>query len=407
MNKILDLAKKYEPELVEFMRNLVKTKSLSGEEEDVVELIGNEMEKVGFDKVFTDDLGNIIGVVGDGRTRIAMDAHIDTVDVGNPDLWERDPFSGDYDGEWVYGRGASDQKAGMASMVYGVKVLKEMDLLDDFTLYVVGSIMEEDCDGLCWQFIINEGVIKPDYVLITEPTNLGIYRGHRGRIEFRIRTKGLSAHASAPERGENAIYKMAKIINGIERLNEELESDSFLGKGTVAVTQIFFKSPSQNAVPDECTIHIDRRLTEGEDKEKAFNEMRKIFEKVGVDAEILELEYDKPSYKNKIYKVKKYFPTWLMEEDHILVRSAIENYVELFGEKPRIGKWDFSTNGVATAGIFKIPTVGFGPGDEKFAHAPNEKVRVPDLIKASAFYANFPRTLVRSLRNCGGEKYGG
>ena len=407
MNRIFDLAKKYEPELVEFMRNLVKTKSLSGEERDVVELIGNEMEKVGFDKVFTDDLGNIIGVVGDGRTRIAMDAHIDTVDVGNPDLWERDPFSGDYDGEWVYGRGASDQKAGMASMVYGVKVLKEMDLLDDFTLYVVGSIMEEDCDGLCWQFIINEGVIKPDYVLITEPTNLGIYRGHRGRIEFRIRTKGLSAHASAPERGENAIYKMAKIINEIERLNEELESTSFLGKGTVAVTQIFFKSPSQNAVPDECTIHIDRRLTEGEDKEKAFNEMRRIFEKVGVDAEILELEYDKPSYKNKIYKVKKYFPTWLMEEDHILVRSAVENYVELFGEKPRMGKWDFSTNGVATAGIFKIPTVGFGPGDEKFAHAPNEKVRVSDLIKASAFYANFPRTLVRSLRNCGGEKNGG
>ena len=407
MNRIFDLAKKYEPELVEFMRNLVKTKSLSGEERDVVELIGNEMEKVGFDKVFTDDLGNIIGVVGDGRTRIAMDAHIDTVDVGNPDLWERDPFSGDYDGEWVYGRGASDQKAGMASMVYGVKVLKEMDLLDDFTLYVVGSIMEEDCDGLCWQFIINEGVIKPDYVLITEPTNLGIYRGHRGRIEFRIRTKGLSAHASAPERGENAIYKMAKIINEIERLNEELESTSFLGKGTVAVTQIFFKSPSQNAVPDECMIHIDRRLTEGEDKEKAFNEMRRIFEKVGVDAEILELEYDKPSYKNKIYKVKKYFPTWLMEEDHILVRSAVENYVELFGEKPRMGKWDFSTNGVATAGIFKIPTVGFGPGDEKFAHAPNEKVRVSDLIKASAFYANFPRTLVRSLRNCGGEKNGG
>ena len=407
MNRIFDLAKKYEPELVEFMRNLVKTKSLSGEERDVVELIGNEMEKVGFDKVFTDDLGNIIGVVGDGRTRIAMDAHIDTVDVGNPDLWERDPFSGDYDGEWVYGRGASDQKAGMASMVYGVKVLKEMDLLDDFTLYVVGSIMEEDCDGLCWQFIINEGVIKPDYVLITEPTNLGIYRGHRGRIEFRIRTKGLSAHASAPERGENAIYKMAKIINEIERLNEELESTSFLGKGTVAVTQIFFKSPSQNAVPDECTIHIDRRLTEGEDKEKAFNEMRRIFEKVGVDAEILELEYDKPSYRNKIYKVKKYFPTWLMEEDHILVRSAVENYVELFGEKPRMGKWDFSTNGVATAGIFKIPTVGFGPGDEKFAHAPNEKVRVSDLIKASAFYANFPRTLVRSLRNCGGEKNGG
>lgn len=397
MKEALELSEKYKDEIVDFMRRLIQVKSLSGREQEVVQLVEREMERVGFDEVFIDGFGNVIGRVGDGKIKIAMDAHLDTVDIGNPDLWEKDPFSGDVDDEWVYGRGASDQKAGMASMVYGVKVMKALSLFGDFTLYVVGSVLEENCDGLCWKYIIENDVIKPDFVLITEPTGLNINIGQRGRVEFRIKTKGLSAHASAPERGENAIYKMAKIINEVEKLNESLKDDPFLGKGTIAVTQIFFKSPSQNAVPDECVIHIDRRLTKGETKESAYEEIREIFRKTGIDGEIVELICEERSYTGLLYSMEKYFPTWVTGEKDIIVESARKAYKEVFEKEPTIGKWTFSTNGVVTAGIYKIPTVGFGPGDEIFAHAPNEKVRISHLLKAAAFYAVFPKTLTEMI----------
>jgi len=393
--KILKAAEKYRDELTEFMRDLVKTKSYSTEEREVIQRIKHEMEKVGFDEIIIDGMGNILGRVGSGKKIIAMDAHIDTVEVGNPEIWEVDPFEAVVKNGVIYGRGASDQKAGMASMVYGVKLMKELGLMGDFTLYVTGTVMEEDCDGLCWQYIINEEGLKPDYVVITEPTNLNIYRGHRGRIELQIKTTGMSCHASAPERGVNAIYKMSRIIQEIEKLNDRLRKDPFLGKGTVAVTQIFFKSPSHNAVPDECTIQLDRRLTKGETREVVISELENVIKRAGEEAEIVELEYRRTSYTGLEYPTKKYFPTWVMDEDHEIVRKSVEAYRTVFGEEPVVDKWTFSTNGVATAGMFGIPTIGFGPGNEIHAHSPSDQVSIDHLVKAAAMYAYLPLKLSR------------
>jgi putative selenium metabolism hydrolase len=281
----------------------------------------------------------------------------------------------------------------MAAMVYGARIMKEEGLLGDFTLYVTGTVMEEDCDGLCWRYIINEDGIRPDYVVITEPTNLNIYRGHRGRMELQVRTSGLSCHASAPERGINAIYKMSRIIAEIERLNERLTRDSFLGKGTIAVTQIFFKSPSQNAVADECTIQLDRRLTAGETKETVIRELQEVIQMAGEEAEIVELFYERPSYTGTVYPVEKYFPTWVMEEDSEIVLKTVNTYREVFGEEPFVDKWTFSTNGIATAGVFSIPTIGFGPANEIFAHSPDDQCPVDHLVRAAAMYALLPLRL--------------
>ncbi len=395
MHKTLELAYKYKNEIVDFMSRLIKAKSYSGEEKEVIRVISDEMIKVGFEEVFIDRLGSVVGKIGNGKKIIAIDAHIDTVEVGNEDLWKKNPFSGEFDEKYVYGRGASDQKGGICSAVYGMKIMKELDLLDDFTVYVTGTVMEEDCDGLCWRNLIEIEKIIPDCVLITEPTSLRIYRGHRGRLEFRIKTSGISAHASAPERGENAIYKMAKVINEIEKLNDELPDDPFLGKGTIVVSQIFFKSPSHNAVPDECQIQIDRRVTAGETKESVFKEVETAIKRSGVQAEISQLIYNKYAYTGENYPVEKYFPSWVIEESHELVQNSVKNYVEVFDENPVIDKWTFSTNGTVTAGVFNIPTIGFGPGEEKYAHAPNELIEIEHLIKAAAFYANFPKTSLK------------
>lgn len=385
----MQLAEKYKPDITEFLVDIASIKSLSCGEKAVVERISREMKKADFDKMWTDGLGSVIGQIGNGKKKIAFDAHIDTVDVGNRSLWTFDPYKAHEKDGKVWGRGVADQKGGMASMVYAGKIIKELGLAKDCTIYMVGSVMEEDCDGLCWQYLIKEEGLKPDVVVLTEPTSLNIYRGHRGRMEIEISTNGVSCHGSAPERGDNAIYKMAPIIKGIEKLNEKLLNDEFLGKGTVVVSRVSSVSPSLCAVPDRCSIYLDRRLTFGETETTAISELREVAAETGVKAEIVVPEYKMPAYTGKIYPTKKYYPTWKLEQNHPAVSRAEKTFVELFNALPKTDKWTFSTNGAAIMGMHEIPCIGFGPGNEEQAHAPNEWTPVEHLVKAAAFYVAY------------------
>ena len=263
---VMKQAEIYRPQVAQFLRDIVAIPSESAQERLVVQRIAEEMRKVGFDEVRIDDMGNIMGRIGHGAKVIAMDAHIDCVGVGDPKAWQWDPFTGKVEDGVIFGRGATDQKAGMAGMVYGAKIIKDLALEGDYTLWVVGSVQEEDCDGLCWQYILNEKVLAPEVVVITEPTNLGLYRGHRGRMEIGVTTRGVSCHGSAPERGKNAVYMMARIALEIEKLNTRLADDPFLGKGTVTVSYIECSTPSLCAVPDRAYIHLDRRLNARRDR---------------------------------------------------------------------------------------------------------------------------------------------
>ena len=386
---ILGNAEKLGPQIAKFLIDIASIPSLSCNEKAVVERIGKEMKVVGFDKVWTDGLGSVIGQIGTGSKKIAFDAHIDTVDVGSRELWKFDPFAAHEKDGKVFGRGVADQKGGMASMVYAGKIIKGLGLAKNCTVYMVGSVMEEDCDGLCWQHLIREEGLKPDVVVLTEPTSLNIYRGHRGRMEIEVSVSGVSCHGSAPERGVNAVYKMAPIVQEIERLNGRLRSDEFLGKGTVVVSQVKSVGPSLCAVPDKCSIYLDRRLTWGETETSAVGEIRDILSECGVKGEIKVPEYKEKAYTGKIYPTKKYYPTWKIEDNHQFVIKAREAYALLFGANPKVDKWTFSTNGVAIMGMHDIPCIGFGPGNEEQAHAPNEWTPAEHLVKAAAFYAEY------------------
>jgi putative selenium metabolism hydrolase len=384
------LARKAEPQLVKFLRDIVAIPSLSGQEERVVHRIEREMTKLGFDEVRVDPMGNLIGRVGSGSRSIALDGHVDTVDVSQPDLWETDPFDPVMKDGVLFGKGTVDMKGGVACSVFAAALLKENGLLpEDLSLYVTATVQEEDCDGLCWQYIVNEDELRPDVVVITEPTSLGIYRGQRGRMEIEIATAGISCHGSAPARGVNAVYKMADIISDIARLNHKLKPHEPLGKGSVTISEIRSTSPSLCAVADGCTIHLDRRLTTGETEETAVNELLELASIQQAEAEVKVLEYAEPSYTGLVYPTKKYYPSWQMELTHPAMEAAIGGYRQAFGEDAHLGHWVFSTNGVATAGIHGIPTVGFGPGHEKWAHAPNENIEVEHLVRAAAFYMSF------------------
>jgi putative selenium metabolism hydrolase len=395
--RINELAEGYKVDMTRFLRDMIRLPSESCQEKAVVGRIKEEMEKVGFDNVEIDPMGNVLGTIGNGKHVIAMDAHIDTVGVGNKDNWEFDPYEGYEDDEVIGGRGASDQEGGMASMVYAGKIIKDLQLSGDYTLIVVGSVQEEDCDGLCWQYIINESGLKPEFVVSTEPTDGGIYRGQRGRMEIRVEVKGLSSHGSAPERGDNAIFKMGHILRELEELHGRLKTDDFLGKGSLTVSEIFYTSPSRCAVADGCTISVDRRLTTGEDKELALQQIRDLPAAKSANAQVSMYPYDRPSYTGLVYPTDCYFPTWVIPEDHMATQAAVATYTSLFDEAPRVDKWTFSTNGVSIMGMFGIPCVGFGPGKESEAHAPNEKTWKADLVRCAAFYAALPLTYLNRL----------
>ncbi len=388
--EILERAEFYRSDMLRFLRDICAIPSESCKEREVVQRIRQEMEKSGFDEVKIDGMGNILGRVGSGPRIIAMDAHIDTVGIGDRAAWKWDPYLGKVEDGVFYARGASDQKGGMASMVYGARIIKDLGLAGDYSLWITGTVQEEDCDGLCWQYILKEGILKPEVVIITEATNLAIYRGHRGRMEIGVTTRGLSCHGSAPERGKNSVYMMARIVLEIEKLNERLAQDEFLGKGTVTVSYIECSTPSLCAVPDRAYIHLDRRLTRGETKESAIAEVRDAVRRAGIEAEVEVLRYAVPSYTNLVYETEKYFPTWTLDPKHAACRAAVENFRALFHAEPTIGKWVFSTNGVATMGIMGVPTLGFGPADEVHAHMVVDQMPIDQLVRAAAFYAGFP-----------------
>ncbi len=381
--EIIKQAQKNEKELIRFLREIIAIPSLSGKEEKVARRVAQEMKGAGFDEVLIDELGSVIGRIGKGRIKILYDAHIDTVDIGDRKKWFFDPFKGKYEKGIIYGRGACDDKACVASMLYGGRLIKELGLEGDYTLYFSASVREEIHEGLALKHIIEKKKIRPYYVLIAEPSNLNICYGHKGRIEIKITTEGKACHAATPEKGKNAIYEMAPIISKIERLNKKLKAKEPLGKGMIVVTRIETENTSLNTVPDDCAIYLDRRTILGETKERVIKELKSILGSAKAKIEVLRHENGD----------EKYYPEWILDKDHPLLLAGIETYKTLFGKRPKIKTWPFCTNGSYTMGMKGIPTMGFGPGDPKYAHSIDERIAADDLVPAAAFYAFFPGIL--------------
>lgn len=377
-------------EIVKFLVDFISINSVTYNEGNAVRFLADKMKEFGFDEVRIDPVGNVVGRVGHGKTALLYDSHIDTVEVGDPADWGmEDPLKAEIIDGVIRGRGAVDDKGCLSGITFAGKAIKALGLEDDFTLWVSGSISEEDVEGSCVKAMTEENLdIKPDFILVAESSTNRLMRGHKGRALIRITVPGKSAHASAAWRGDNALIKALPIIESIDKYNDFVE-DPFLGKGTIEVTKVDCKTPSLNTIPGEAVITCDRRISRGESIEDLLNEIKPFYEKIpGVKADI-----DNESITTYTgYKINAvdYFPSWVMPEDDPYIQAGAAAYEGLFGKKPVITKWDFCTNATHLCGRMGIPAMGYGPGDETLCHGTQDKVPIDELLDAIKFYTALP-----------------
>lgn len=374
-------------QLTGFLRRLVQTPSHPTEEGDVAALVAQELRNVGVEDVRVDRAGNVIGRVGSGEgPQILFDAHMDTV-IPSETGWAHDPYAADVENGILYGLGACDMKGALAAMVYAAKRLVDAQIELKGTAVFAFVVQEEPCEGCALRDYVEEAGVRPDWVVLGEPSNLRIMRGHRGRVMFRITVHGKSSHASSPHLGQNAIAAAARLVFGIDLEAGELGNDAFLGPGTVAVTHIASQAPSLNAIPDTCVLYVDRRLTAGETPTRAQSQIETVIQREGIDADVEIVAYSAQSYTGHELHTREAFNAWVLGEDHPLLKAARSAVQQVEGLEVSVGHWTFSTDGVYSMGEAQIPTVGLGPGDPELAHTVRECVPLKAVAQAAEVYA--------------------
>ncbi|HCY85662.1 MAG TPA: YgeY family selenium metabolism-linked hydrolase [Desulfobacteraceae bacterium] len=372
--------KDIEADLIAFTRELVRTRSYTGEEEKIIRLLQEKMTALGYEDIRVDDMGNLVGRIGHGGKTILFDSHVDTVAVSDASLWRHDPFGAIIEDGRLYGRGAVDMKSAAAASVYAGALAGKLGLAENKTILVSCTVMEEDCDGENLKHMFKQTGIIPDYAVICEPSDNRLVTGHKGKAQISVKTKGVSAHGSAPEKGSNAIYEMADIIRRIDSTAGGLTAAGGTA-GTLVASRISSTSESLNAVPFGCEIYLDRRLTVGETLETVQQEMDAIIEGKKASWEIGVLH--RKSWTGLDVSYHPFHPAWEIEKDHPLFIACAKVIEAYTGAAPELDYWDFSTNAVTTTAM-GIPTIGLGPGEYKLAHMVNENCRVSQIVDACA-----------------------
>jgi len=373
---------------IDFLSDLVRLKTYTGEEGPAVDRTLDEMQRLGFADVRTSSAGDALARAGDGPYRLLYDAHLDENEIADEADWPHPPLASTIANGKLYGLGASDCKGGVATIVYGAHLARELGVTGDCAITVQGATLEEDAEGFAMRHLMEaDGFPRPDAVLLAEATDLTLRRGHRGRCEIKVKVRGKAAHASTPELGENAILKARPVLDALEAMTPDLPVDSILGPGTQVVT--LARTPhTPNSVPAWCELTIDRRLTPGETPQSVVDSIRQAL--TGLDADVSLPTQDAFSWTGQDLSGPAFFPGWLLAADAPLLAAGKLTCAALWGEIPRVDVWKFSTNGTYSGGVAKIPTLGFGPMEEQYVHTPLDQVDLEKLLKATMFYALFP-----------------
>lgn len=363
-------------------QRLVQTPGLSGAEGEVANRVEDAMNALGFRSVFRDEFGNVIGLVGPEAetTALLFDAHMDVVPVAGK--WRMDPFGGEIVDGRLYGRGSTDMKGGLAAAICGAAAAAKSGRLSR-QVAVSATVLEETLEGAALGAVVES--VRPQQVVICEPSKLTIKLGQKGRAEILLTVEGIPAHAAFPARGKNPITLAAKALDVLEKI--ELPKDPFIGQAILVATDIITDPyPSISLIPTQVTVRFDRRTLPGETEEKILNQILNALKSIDDRAFSLAVTRDTvQAYTGKAIEAPRLFAAWKVERDIPLVKAA-EAGVMAAGLAPEFGSWGFCTNGSETAGKRKIPTIGLGPGAEDDAHIADESISVEELRKAKIAY---------------------
>ena len=364
-----------------FAQELIRERSLSGEEQNVITKVVTEMKSLGFDQVWVDENGSAIGVINGAKPgqTLLLDGHVDTVQARASD-WAVDPFGATIQDGYLYGRGVCDMKGAVSAMIHAAAAVDRSQLAG--RVAVSATVSEEVMEGITIRTVME--AVNPDAVIIGEATEFTLNRGGRGRAEIVIETIGKSAHSSSPQAGLCAVHEMMRVIQAIEIL--PLPVDPAVGEAQLCLTDIVsVPYPGHSVVPNRCRVSYDRRLVPGETPESVLAPLHDLPELKGVQYSLLVLDGVEKTSTGKTLQAMKFFPAWAFAEDHPLVTAAASG-LEKAGFKVKLGAYRFCTNGAHSAGVAGVPTIGFGPGKETDAHTVNERMLVSELERAAEGY---------------------
>ena len=384
---------------ISFAQDLIRIPGLPGQEGDVAERVLQENRKLNFDDTWTDDVGNVFARV-EGKAAgptLMLSCHLDVVDIGDPASWEHGPFSGDVAGGFLHGRGAMDIKGPLALQTYAAAQFLEHRPKGDI---IVAHTVQEERGGWGMEFLLNAGDQKPDVVLIGEATAGDICVGHRGRAELIVEIQGLAGHASAPQRARNPIEVLPLVLPLLQEFaNTQQRSAPLLGPATMAPTALETLPRSRNVIPDRVRIVLDWRVIPG----STADELRAAVDVFLRDRLRLpdgwscHVEYSveaQRTYTGKTRDRRMFTPGFLMAQDHPVVQAAVATVAEHTGRIPQLRPWAFATDGGHSCGVHGIPTIGFAPGEERYAHTNRERL---ELASARVAYDAYPH-LMRALQ---------
>jgi succinyl-diaminopimelate desuccinylase len=386
---------------ISFASDLIRIPGLPGGEGDVAARVLAELESLGFQDVHADEVGNVIGVApGRGSApAVMLSSHLDVVDIGDETSWEHPPFAGVVEGGWLHGRGAMDIKGPLAIQTYAASTF--LDEPADGDVIVAHTVIEER-GGWGMAHLMEQGEVRPGAVIIGEATNGDICIGHRGRAELLVEIHGVAGHASEPTRARNPLDLLSAVLAAIGEFARQLPADPVLGPSTMAPTSVETLPRSPNVIPDLVRVVVDWRVLPGIDAERALDRFEEFLEDWAPDAEGLSVTVRYASEDQRTYtgleRVHRMFtPAFLFDPKHPIVRAAADAAARHLGEPPDIRPWRFATDGGHTCGEHGIPTIGFAPGEEKWAHTNRERLNLEDASRVFDAYPDVIRAVMAAL----------
>ena len=393
------LSKEREQQLIAFTQKMIRQRSYSGEEDKVAAVMKEFSDANGFTDVHVDKYGNCICHIKGKQPgpKILFDGHMDTVPVPDTASWEHDPFGAEIIDGKMYGRGTSDMKGALSSMMAAAAFYaKDCDYDFKGDIYVAGVVHEECFEGVAAREI--SAHVKPDYVIIGEASQLNIKIGQRGRGEIQVETFGEPAHSASPDEGVNAVYKMCRVIEAIRGLVPP--THPVLGDGILELVDIKSSPyPGASVVPDYCRATYDRRLLVGETKESVLAPLQELLDNMmkedsQLKAKVSFVTMEEDCYTGNKIASERFFPGWLYDKEDAFIKDTYKEMKEL-GFEPTITNYDFCTNGSHYAGEAGIKTLGLGPSKETLAHKINEYIEIDQLVTATPCYYGTMKALLR------------